>query len=67
MNKTLEEQETTIIFDRAGATARIYTADNTMITQLDKKYKRTKEYRDKGDLDAVEYEIDKSLLSFRTL
>lgn len=35
--RTMEEQETTIVFDRAGDTMRIYTADTTMITLLDKK------------------------------
>ena len=32
--RTMEEQETTIVFGRAGDTMRIYTADTTMITYL---------------------------------
>lgn len=64
--RTMEEQETTIVFDRAGDTMRIYTADTTMITYLDKRYPRAKEYTDKGGLYAVEYVVDKDLLSFRT-
>lgn len=64
--RTMEEQETIINFDRAGDTMRIYTADSTMITLLDKKYPRAKEYTDKGGLYAVEYVVDKDLLSFRT-
>ena len=64
--RTMEEQETTIVFDRAGDTMRIYTADTTMITYLDKRYPRAKEYTDKGGLYAVEYVVDKALLSFRT-
>lgn len=64
--RTMEEQETTIVFDRAGDTMRIYTADTTMITYLDKRYPRAKEYTDKGGLYAVEYVVDKNLLSFRT-
>lgn len=64
--RTLEEQETTIVFDRAGDTMRIYTADTTMVTLLDKKYPRAKEYTDKDGLYAVEYVVDKALLSFRT-
>lgn len=61
----MEEQETTIVFDRIGDTMRIYTADTTMIALLDKKYSRAKEYTDKGGLYAVEYVADKSLLTFR--
>lgn len=64
--RTMEEQETTIVFDRAGDTMRIYTADTTMVTLLDKKYPRAKEYTDKDGLYAVEYVVDKSLLTFRT-
>lgn len=64
--RTMEEQETIINFGRAGDTMRIYTADTTMITLLDKKYPRAKEYTDKGGLYAVEYVADKSLLTFRT-
>lgn len=64
--RTMEEQETIINFGRAGDTMRIYTADTTMITYLDKRYPRAKEYTDKGDLYAVEYVVNKDLLSFRT-
>ena len=46
--RIMEEQETIITFDRVDNTMRIYTADSTMITLLDKKYPRAKEYTDKG-------------------
>lgn len=64
--RTMEEQETTIVFGRTDDTMRIYTSDVTQITMLDKRYPRTKEYTDKGGLYAVEYVVDKDLLSFRT-
>lgn len=64
--RTIEEQETTIVFDRQHEKMKIYTSDVTMMTKLDKIYKRTKEYFDKGKVFAVEYEPKKSLLTFRS-
>lgn len=64
--RTMEEQETTIVFDRGHQNMKIYTADTTMMTKLDKIYKRSKEILDHGKLFAVEYVVNKELLSFRS-
>lgn len=61
-----EEQETVIQFDRDGETMNIYTSDSKAITKLDRIYKRTKEHRNGGELYAVEYDVNKQLLTFRT-
>lgn len=64
--RTIDEQETTIVFDRQHEKMKIYTSDVTMMTKLDKIYKRTKEYTDNGKVFAVEYEPNKNLLTFRS-
>lgn len=60
-----EEQETVIQFDRQRVTARVYTTDATMISKLDKKYKRHKEHKNDGRVVAVEYLINKGLINWR--
>lgn len=66
MGAPISEQETVIQFDRDGETMNIYTSDSTVMTKLDKIYKRTREHRADGQLYAVEYDVDKRLLSFRS-
>ena len=59
-----DEQETVIQFDRNGTVCHVYTTDSTMMTKLDKKYKRVKQdYANKKPIAAY-YEFDKKLLSF---
>lgn len=61
-----DEQETVIQFDRNSDTCTVYTTDSTMMTKLDKKYKRVKQdYANKKPIAAY-YEFDKKLLSFRS-
>ena len=66
MGAPISEQETVIQFDRDGETMNIYTSDSTVMTKLDKIYKRKREHRADGQLYAVEYDVDKRLLSFRS-
>ena len=66
MGAPISEQETVVQFDRDGETMNIYTSDSTIMTKLDKIYKRTREHRADGQLYAAEYVVDKRLLSFRS-
>lgn len=59
------EQETIVQYNRDGSTATIYTSDSTQMTRLDKIYPRHREHRNADGLTAVEYVIDKGLVSFR--
>lgn len=60
------EQETVIQYDRNGETMTVYTTDSTQITRLDKIYQRHKEHKQAGEVVAVEYVVDKGLLSYRS-
>lgn len=62
-----DEQETVIRFDRNGTVCHIYTTDSTMMTKLDKKYKRVKQDCANRTPIAAYYEFDKGLLSFRSI
>lgn len=66
MGAPISEQETVVQFDRDGETMNIYTSDTTIMTKLDKIYKRKREHRADGQLYAVEYDVDKRLLTFRS-
>lgn len=61
-----EEQETVIQFDRNGDTATIYTTDSTVVNKLDKKYERTRIHRSGKQIPAIEYDVPKNMVSFRT-
>lgn len=61
-----DEQETVIQFDRNGTACHVYTTDLTVMTKLDKKYKRVKQDYVSGKPIAAYYEFDKRLLSFRS-
>lgn len=65
-NIPTNEQETVVQYDRNGETMTIYTSDTTQMTRLDKIYSRHKEHRQAGEVVAVEYVVDKSLLSYRS-
>ena len=60
------EQETVVQYDRNGETMTVYTTDSTQITRLDKIYQRHKEHKQAGEVVAVEYVVDKKLLSYRS-
>ena len=60
------EQETVVQYDRNGETMTVYTTDSTQITRLDKIYQRHKEHKQAGEVVAVEYVVDKNLLSYRS-
>ena len=62
-----DEQETVIQLDRNGTVCHVYTTDSTMMTKLDKKYKRVKQDCVNGKPIAAYYEFDKKLLSFRSI
>ena len=62
----ISEQETVIQFSRDGETMNIYTSDSTVMTKLDKIYKRKREHIADGQIYAVAYDVDKRLLSFRS-
>lgn len=66
MSIPTNEQETVIQYDRNGETMTIYTSDSTQMTRLDKIYQRHKEHRQAGEVIAVEYVVDKGLLSYRS-
>ena len=72
MGIPINEQETTINFQRDGEKAIIWTSDNTLITKLDKlcrasgKYKLIEESKAQGVIVSKTYETDKKLISFRT-
>lgn len=61
-----DEQETVIQFDRNGTICHVYTTDSTMMTKLDKKYKRVKQDYVNGKPIAAYYEFDKKLIMFRS-
>ncbi|WP_040635209.1 hypothetical protein [Mitsuokella multacida] len=61
-----DEQETVIQFDRNGTVCHVYTTDLTVMTKLDKKYKRVKQDYVNRKPIAAYYEFDKRLLSFRS-
>lgn len=65
MSIPTDEQETIVQYDRNGDTATIFTSDVTQMTRLDKIYPRHREHRNADGLTAVEYVIDKGLVSFR--
>lgn len=60
-----DEQETVIQFDRNGTVCHVYTTDLTVMTKLDKKYKRVKQDYVNGKPIAAYYEFDKRLITFR--
>ena len=77
-NITLEEQETTINFNRTQDAVDVWTSDRTVMTKLDKLcitapdfYKLIAEHKAQDDIGAViskEYRIsDKRMLSFRSM
>lgn len=60
-----EERETIILFDRSGSECKIYTADKTVMTRLDKLYPCIKqESFGDGEL-AKTYLTNKRYVSFR--
>lgn len=61
-----DEQETVIQFDRNGTVCHVYTTDSTVMTKLDKKYKRVKQDYVNGKPIAAYYEFDKKLIMFRS-
>lgn len=61
-----DEQETVIQFDRNGTVCHVYTTDSTVMTKLDKKYKRVKQDYVGGKPIAAYYEFDKGLITFRS-
>lgn len=66
MSIPTNEQETVVQYDRNGETMTIYTSDTTQMTRLDKIYSRHKEHKQGGEVVAVEYVVDKKLLSYRS-
>ena len=66
MSVPMSEQETVVQYDRNGETMTIYTSDSTQMTRLDKIYNRHKEHKQGGEVVAVEYVVDKKLLSYRS-
>lgn len=66
MSIPTNEQETVVQYDRNGEMMTIYTSDSTQMTRLDKIYQRHKEHRQAGEVVAVEYVVDKGLLSYRS-
>lgn len=66
MSIPTSEQETVVQYDRNGETMTVYTTDSTQITRLDKIYQRHKEHKQAGEVVAVEYVVDKKLLSYRS-
>ena len=61
-----DEQETVIQYSRCEDTATIYTTDSTVVNKLNKKYERTRIHRSGKQISAIEYDIPKSMVSFRT-
>lgn len=66
MSIPMNEQETVVQYGRNGETMTIYTSDTTQMTRLDKIYSRHKEHKQGGEIVAVEYVVDKKLLSYRS-
>ena len=65
MSVPIEEQETVVQFDRTSDNMSIYTSDRRYITKLDKIYKRSREFKYNGKVEAVEYIVPVRLLTFR--
>lgn len=63
----IAEQETVITYGRGEDSATIYTSDTTVMTRLDKIYKRHGEDKQGGELVAVIYVVPKSRISYRSL
>ena len=68
MGLTLEEMETSILFDRASDIMSIYSADPLVMRKLDATpgYKLIKEDRQDGQRIAATYEAPKKLLTLRS-
>lgn len=66
MSVPMSEQKTFVQYNRNGETMTIYTSDTTQMTRLDKIYSRHKEHKQSGEVVAVEYVVDKKLLSYRS-
>ena len=66
MSIPTNEQETVVQYDRNGETMTIYTSDTTQMTRLDKIYSRHKTNSQAGEVVAVEYVANKSLLTYRS-
>ena len=73
MGVPVNEQETTIQFDRVGDKANIFTSDSTVMTKLDKLVENSDiwecsgEVKDmNGDLFGKEYRCPKNMISFRS-
>lgn len=73
MSVPVNEQETTIQFDRVGEKANIFTSDSTVMTKLDKLVENSDiwecsgEVKDmNGDLFGKEYRCPKNMISFRS-
>lgn len=73
MGVPVNEQETTIQFDRVGDKANIFTSDSTVMTKLDKLVENSDiwecsgEVKDmNGDLFGKEYKCPKNMISFRS-
>lgn len=62
----VEEQETVIQFNRDSDTATIYTTDSTVINKLDKRYERTRISRNGKQIAAIEYDVPKKFISYKT-
>lgn len=58
------DQTTIIKFSRIGDKAHIWTSDKTIMTKLDKIYKRSNEHFEKNKLYAVEYIAEKKKIRF---
>lgn len=70
----MEEQETTVVYSRSGDIMKIYTSDNTTLTDLKKKLKDNPEdwkcyvasKNNDGTVSGYFFEAPKDLLTFRT-
>lgn len=73
MSIPMDEQETSIQYDRTGKYMYVYTSDSTQMTILDKKVENhpdtwmlTEEIKDKsGNIVGKKYKADKKMLTFR--
>ena len=63
----VDEQETVVQVDRRADTARIYTTDTRDMNKLDKIYPRVEEHHCEGKIVAVEYEVPRRCISYRSL
>ena len=73
MSVPVNEQETTIQFDRAGDKANIFTSDSTVMTKLDKLVENSDIWECSGEvmdmngyLFGKEYRCPKNMISFRS-